>query len=175
MRCRKIHGIKTGRTKPVDLHARHRNAIARGQCGRATNIAARLANRIHTTEHDIIDLMGIERVAFADCAQRNRCERKGGDLMERPIRLATTAGRSGMIENKGIGHFWLLDRAENSNMDFITVPCVAAHDKKKPKYNPKKSPPCGGHFSNAGKPPHCHCSIRIKSDLRIRLQSFAIF
>jgi hypothetical protein len=44
-----------------------------------------------------------------------------------------------MIENKGIGHFWLLDRAGNSNMDCITVPCVAAHDKKKPKYNQKKA------------------------------------
>jgi hypothetical protein len=41
-----------------------------------------------------------------------------------------------MIENKGIGHFWLLDRAGNSNTDFITVPCVAAHDKKKPDGTP---------------------------------------
>ena len=58
-----IHRVEAGSAEAVDLHARHRVAIAGDERRRARDVAAGLADRIDAAQHHVIDQRGIEVVA----------------------------------------------------------------------------------------------------------------
>ena len=55
LRRGEVDGVEPRGAEAVDLHARHRVAVARHQRGGARDVAARLADRIDAAQHDVVD------------------------------------------------------------------------------------------------------------------------
>src|SRR4029079_3085985 len=96
--------IKARGTKPVDLNARHTIAKTGNQGRRARNVPARFADRVDTTQHDIIHKRRVELVAILDGRQHLGAEVERGYFMRRSVSLATSTRAANGVVDKCLGH-----------------------------------------------------------------------
>ena len=78
LRGGEIDRIEAGGAEAVDLHARHRVAIAGDQRRRSRDVGAGLADRIDHTQYHVVDHGRIEIVAALDGVERLACEIERG-------------------------------------------------------------------------------------------------
>ncbi len=70
LRGPEVHRIEAGGAEPVDLHAGHVGSVVRREGRRARDVAARFADRIDATEHDVVHACRVEAVAILERAQQ---------------------------------------------------------------------------------------------------------
>ena len=100
----KIHRIEPRSAKPVDLHAGHVVPETRYKRSRARDVAARFADRIDATEHDVVDELGVELVTVLDGRKRLRGEIERRHLVQRAVGFTAPARRADGVVNECIGH-----------------------------------------------------------------------
>ncbi len=103
-----IHGIEARGAEPVDLDTGDGFAEAGLQRRKARNVGAGLADRIDHAEHDVVDDVLAEPVAFLQRFQRRRGQRQRGHLVQRAIGLAAAARRANVIVDICLRHDALL-------------------------------------------------------------------
>ncbi len=104
LRGGKIHGIEAGSAEAADLHAGHALAEAGLQRGEAGDVGSRLADRIDHAEHDVIDDVFLQIVAFLQRLQRHGGKRQRRDFVQRAVGLAAAARGAHVIVDECLRH-----------------------------------------------------------------------
>ena len=104
----KIHGIEAGGAEAADLHAGDGFAETRLQRREARDVGAGLADRIDHAEHDVVDDVLAEIVAFLQRLQRHGRQRQRRDFVQRAVGLAAAARGANVIVDICLRHDALL-------------------------------------------------------------------
>jgi hypothetical protein len=83
-------------------------AVIGDQRGGAGDVAPGFADGIDAAEHHVVDAPRVEAVAVLEGAEGRLGQAERRDLVQRPVRLAASAGGADVIVDVGLGHMRFL-------------------------------------------------------------------